>query len=315
MPPTVRSTVGSNGHASGRPDGDAVLRILGRAGSATSWPLPVGRRVTLPGRGTTFVRELAGPPGAPTLLLLHGWMASGGLNWFQTFEALSREYRVVAPDLRGHGRGLRSARHVRLADCADDMAALLDVLGTGPVIAAGYSMGGPVAKLFWRRHPEQVSGLVLCATAARLSRSPNDRISDAVLAVTAAAARVTERGAAVPAAGARLLRRARAVRPATFLEWAAAEMRRHDVRMLIEAGRSTSRFDATRWLGEIDVPTAVLVTTRDQLVAPRAQMALAEAVPGAEVTEVAAGHIACARPSFVIPLLEACRGVAERAAS
>ncbi len=68
-------------------------------------PIPLGRRVSLPGRGTTFVREVAGPPGAPTLLLLHGWVASGGLNWFRAFETLGTEFHILAPDLRGHARG------------------------------------------------------------------------------------------------------------------------------------------------------------------------------------------------------------------
>ena len=132
-------------------------------------PVPLGRRVELPGRGTTFVREVPGPPGAPTVLLLHGWIASGGLNWFQAFEPLSEHFRVVAPDLRGHGRGIRSRRRFRLADCADDVAALLDELGdVGPVIAVGYSMGGPVAQLLWKRHPERVRGLVICATGPTL---------------------------------------------------------------------------------------------------------------------------------------------------
>jgi len=107
--------------------------------------VPLGRRVELPGRGRTFVRDVEGPPGAPALILLHGWMASGGLNWYQVFEPASRHFRVIAPDLRGHGRGLRSRRRFRLADCADDVAALMDELHVESAVVAGYSMGGPVA--------------------------------------------------------------------------------------------------------------------------------------------------------------------------
>lgn len=292
--------------------GDAVpapvVREDGRPGPA----VPLGRRIRLPDRGTTFVREVAGPPGAPTLVLLHGFMASGGLNWFRTFDDLRQEFHVVAPDLRGHARGIRSSRHMRLADCADDVAALVDELGLGKVIVAGYSMGGPVAQLLWRRHPDKVAGLVLCATAPAFSFG-SQRLTDAYLASLAGLTRVTERLAAVPAAGANVLRRLRADRPAGFLEWAAEEMRRHDVRMLTEAARSITRFDATAWIGEVDVPTAVLRTNRDRLVDPDRQTALVTTIPGARLVEHDEGHFACARPAFAAPVLAACRDVAWRA--
>jgi 3-oxoadipate enol-lactonase len=294
--------------------GDAVpgpvLRDDGRIGPA----VPLGRRVRLAGRGTTFVREIAGPPGAPTLVLLHGFMASGGLNWFRTFDALSREFHVVAPDLRGHARGIRSRQSMRLADCADDVAALVGELGAGKAIVAGYSMGGPVAQLLWRRHPETVAGLVLCATAAEFPAGSR-RVTDAYLASLGGLARVTGQLAAVPAAGASLLRRVRAERPAGFLEWAAGEMRRHDVRMLTEAARSMTRYDCRSWLGEIDVPTVVLRTNRDQVVDPRRQTALAKGIPSARLVEHDGGHIACARATFTEPLLNACRDVAWRASA
>jgi len=54
-------------------------------------------------------------------------------------------------DHRGHGRGIRSAKPFRLADCADDVAALADRLGIETFIPVGYSMGGTVAQLMWRR--------------------------------------------------------------------------------------------------------------------------------------------------------------------
>ena len=75
----------------------------------------------------------------------------------------------MALDQRGHGRGIRSLRPFRLQDCADDVIALADVLDVDRVIPVGYSMGGPVALLAARRHPDRVPGIVLCATSARFS--------------------------------------------------------------------------------------------------------------------------------------------------
>src|SRR5688500_434377 len=88
--------------------------------------VPPGRRVLLPGRGTTFVRELPGPPGAATVMLLHGWTATADLNWLPSYGPLSQHFHVIALDHRGHGRGIRSNRAFRLADCADDAVALAD---------------------------------------------------------------------------------------------------------------------------------------------------------------------------------------------
>ncbi|MFA5774799.1 MAG: alpha/beta fold hydrolase, partial [Ilumatobacteraceae bacterium] len=82
--------------------------------------LPRGYQLDLPGRGRTFIRDVEGPPGSPVLMLLHGWTATADLNWFTCFEALSEHFRIIAPDLRGHGRGIRHKRLFRLEDCADD---------------------------------------------------------------------------------------------------------------------------------------------------------------------------------------------------
>ncbi len=294
--------------------GDTVpgpaIREDGRIGPA----LPYGRHIPLAGRGTTFVREIAGPPGAPTLVLLHGFMASGGLNWFRTFEALSQDFHVVAPDLRGHARGIRSRRHMRLSDCADDVAALVDELGLDKVIAAGYSMGGPVAQLLWRRHPDKVAGLVLCATAPAF-RMGSGRVTDAYLASLAGLTRVAGHLVAGPALGASVLHQMRADRPTGFLQWAAEEMRRHDVRMLTEATRSITRFDSRGWIGNVEVPTAVLRTNRDHLVEPALQTTLVTHIRGAHLFEHDDGHMACARARFTAPMLDACRDVAWRASA
>ena len=101
--------------------------------------VPRGRQLDLPGRGTTWVRETPGPPGARSVVLLHGLAATGGLNWVGTFEVLAEHFRVIALDHRGHGRGIRT-RHFKLEDCADDVAALVEQLGLEAPLLVGYSI-------------------------------------------------------------------------------------------------------------------------------------------------------------------------------
>jgi 3-oxoadipate enol-lactonase len=271
-------------------------------------PVPLGRRLELPRRGTTFLRELPGPSGAPTLLLLHGWVATGGLNWFHNFEPLSQHFRVIAPDLRGHGRGLRNRSVFRLAECADDCAATIVELDTGPVIAVGYSMGGPIAQLLWRRHRDLVDGLVLCATTAGFFPERRARLLfQAAMLATVATARAGVHTGVLSALPLVPL-------PSGGLSgWAAGEMRRHDWRMIVEAGHSICTYHAGRWIGEIDVPTAVICTTEDRGVSPSLQVATAEAIPRARLYPIADGHLACASPRFTEPLLTACTDVADRA--
>jgi 3-oxoadipate enol-lactonase len=263
--------------------------------------LPPGRQIELPGRGRTFVRELSGPAGAPTILLLHGWTASADLNWFRCYSSLGRSYRVVALDHRGHGRGIRSRRPFRLRDCADDAAALVDELGVGPVIPVGYSMGGPVASLLWRRHPEAVRGLVLCATARTFAARPQERVSFAALGGLALAAR------AVPdAMRRRLAQRFIGTRTddRSIEGWVVEEMHRNDWKAVLEAGNALGRFDARAWIGEVDVPAAVVVTTRDGVVHPARQLALARSIPGSSVFPVDGDHTVCVtNPGRFLPAL------------
>ena len=78
--------------------------------------VPAGRALELPGRGTIFIRELSGPPGAPPILLSHGVAATGGINWLTSFGPLTKYFRVVALDHRGHGRGIHPETRFRFVD-------------------------------------------------------------------------------------------------------------------------------------------------------------------------------------------------------
>src|SRR4051794_7036067 len=271
--------------------------------------LPPGRPVFLPGRGTTFARELPGPPGAPTVVLLHGWTATADLNWFPSYEALGRHFRVIALDHRGHGRGIRSRRPFRLSDCADDAVALARELGVERFVAVGYSMGGPIAQLTWKRHRDVVSGLVLCATATRFAPSnPRTQALFGGMYGLSVAARLTP-----PAIRRRVMEDVvtRRVAGSDLGDWAGVELRRNDPASLLQAGAAIGRFDSREWIGEVDVPTAVVVTKDDQLVHTHRQVALAKAIPRSMVFEVHGGHAVCVeRPSAFVPVLvKACRAV------
>jgi pimeloyl-ACP methyl ester carboxylesterase len=278
--------------------------------------LPPGRVIDLPGRGTTFIREVQGPRLAPMLILLHGLTASADLNWFTSFAALGRHYRVVALDQRGHGRGITlRGRRFRLEDCADDVAALADELGVRQFVPVGYSMGGAVAQLVAHRHGDRVAGLVLCATSGSFSSGrPESRLAFGALAGMSAAVRLTPLAVRRQIAGAFLRDRSS---DSGIARWARTEMMRNDPAAVLQAAGALGRFRSRDWLGAVDVPAAVVVTTHDRLVSPMRQFRLAESLPNATVHPVAGDHGVCvAQPRlFVNALLDACASVAARAPS
>jgi 3-oxoadipate enol-lactonase len=267
--------------------------------------LPPGRIVSVRGRGRFFVRDVAGPPGAPALFLLHGWTATADLNWFPVFGALGEHYRVVAFDHRGHGRGLRSRRRFRLVDCADDVVAVADALGIDRLVPVGYSMGGPIATLVWHRHPGRVQGLVLCATACRFGTSRLVRAQLAMFGPAAVSARMLPRRVAQPLYNRMIWSRTRdsGLRP-----WVVQEILSGEPRLVLEAGAALRRFDSRRWIGEIDVPTAVVVVDGDEIVPTADQDEMATALPNAHVVHIEGGHDVCVRHPrrFTRAVLAAC---------
>lgn len=281
--------------------------------------LPPGRIVHVPGCGEFFVRDTgdpeAAPPDSPTIVLLHGWMFSADVCWFTCYEELARYGRVIAPDHRGHGRGLRPTQPFRLADVADDVAALLRHLDVRSAVVVGYSMGGTIAQLFWQRHPELVRGLVLAATSASFSVDARDRWVWRGMGLLQLILRVLPRDLWERAAYAqaksksrmRLSRLISADTPAEVIEllpWITGEMSRGSADDVAEAGREMGRFDARGWLGSVDVPTAVLITAGDGLVPADNQRDLASRVPDCYVEELAIDHDGVvARPDVFLPAL------------
>ena len=265
----------------------------------------------LEGRGRIRVVEYKGPEGAPTLILLHGLAATGALNWLTAFSDLAERYHVVAVDHRGHGYGIPT-RRFRLRDCADDVVAVADALGIREFIAVGYSMGGPIAKLCWSRHPARVRGLVLCATAKHFTPQQYPVLTRAILPGAVLGARMAPK----LVLGQIIEGMVRDIQSSKIRDYVRKEMSGADPAALAQATRAVIRFSSRNWVSNIAVPTAVVVTTRDKIVPTRRQYALAAAIPGAKQFEVDGDHFACAdrQSDFVPELLAACDHVNAAAA-
>ena len=272
--------------------------------------LPVTRLAELPGRGITRVWECAGPPGAETLILIHGVTFTAELNWARVFAPLAQHFRVIALDLRGHGDGISAEPRFRLEDCADDVAALAGALGVGRFVVVGYSMGGMVAQLLYRRHASLLSGLVLCATARNVLGSPAERLAALTLPTTAAALRWNPllRPLSAEILGMALI--GPVDDPATA-RWARAQLRRTTLATAISAIQAVCEFTSHTWIGQVNIPAAVVVTARDRVVPVSRQLKLARAIPGASVHEIDADHAVCvtAPQAFTPVLLQACWSV------
>jgi pimeloyl-ACP methyl ester carboxylesterase len=265
----------------------------------------IDHEIDLPGRGRTRVRDVPGPAGAPALLLLHGLGATGRLNWGRCYRPLSEHFRVLSLDHRGHGSGVRT-RRFRLEDCADDAVHAAEARGVSHFIAVGYSMGGPIASLTWRRHPERVTGLVLCATSRHFVAPQIAAFARATLPFAAATARLVPGRVHSHMLG----RMLRGIEHAGMRERVKEELSGHDPATLVQAVDALTRFSSHDWIGDIAVPTSVVVTTRDELVNPSRQYKLAEAIPGARVFEIDGDHNACvAHPGFAACLVQACRAL------
>jgi 2-succinyl-6-hydroxy-2,4-cyclohexadiene-1-carboxylate synthase len=116
----------------------------------------------------------------PTLVLCHGYTGSS-LDFVLQVDALAEEThrRVVTLDLRGHGQspqyGDLESYSIQLL--ADDLIALLDKVGNGPVDLLGHSMGGQVALHTVLQRPDLINSLILMDTSAWSFKQPDEGIA------------------------------------------------------------------------------------------------------------------------------------------
>lgn len=117
---------------------------------------------------TLPLARVLGLDDAPPVLLLHGFLGRGA-DWYAVAHRLARRFRLLTPDLPGHGRALRLPDAAYTMDgAADALVVTLDAADVARAAVVGYSMGGRLALHLALRHPERVARLVLLGASPGL---------------------------------------------------------------------------------------------------------------------------------------------------
>ena len=221
----------------------------------------------------------------PAILLVHGYPLDGAM-WSGVARALSARFRVLKPDLPGRGE-TPSASDGTIEGYADFMAAILDTLPGGAGLA-GFSMGGYAALALARRRPQTLRALALVDTRASADDETGRAKRDEAIATVRASGVAPIVEAMLPRllAPESLSNRDLVERARRIMSRQKAETVEADLRAMRD------RPDARPFLGEIRIPTLVLVGERDTLTPPADSEAMAAAIPGARlVTVPGAGHL------------------------
>lgn len=213
--------------------------------------------------------------GAPPLVLVHG---AGGstATWLRQLEGLADAATVIALDLPGHGGSGGDGCRV-VGDYAAVVGAFIAALGRGRVVLGGHSMGGAIAQTVALAAPELLHGIVLVGTGARLRVFPElfERMAKDYAEGVDFVTRYAWSPSSDPAlrdAGRRALL---------------------ETRPAVTVGDFTGcdGFDVMGRVGEIRLPTLVVVGEDDQLTPPKYAEFLARAIPGARLARIeGAGH-------------------------
>jgi pimeloyl-ACP methyl ester carboxylesterase len=116
-------------------------------------------------RGGVALRYTDTGAGDPPLLFIHGWCCDQ-THWRGQLPVFSRDHRVVALDLRGHGASDKPDQDYTIDGFVDDAAWLTAELGLERPVIAGHSMGGVIALNFVRKHPEAARAAVMADAPA-----------------------------------------------------------------------------------------------------------------------------------------------------
>ncbi len=246
-------------------------------------------------------------PGKPTIVLLHGLAQPSSFAWCHSFQGLEAHYNVIAPDLPGHGRSDAPRSAFRLLDATDAVAQLIEELGLGSVIVAGYSLGGVIAQYLGALHPDKVAGLVLSGTGYGGRTNGMWRLARPLINLAVGA---VGSGYAVH----KLVKGPSRELPEdlehnifeSVENWMRSEIAGHNYKAIAEASRELLVYDTREHLPYVEAPTSVLITTTDEAFSRVVQEEMAALIPRSSTSYYQGGHLSCLTGHFHQEFVEIC---------
>ncbi len=237
-----------------------------------------------------LAHDIAGPPDGPPLLLAHAIGMTREM-WAPQVDRLAREWRVIVPDLRGHGDSPVPTGPYRIEDHARDLLLLLDRLAIWRASLCGLSMGGMAALLTAALAPERVDRVVAMAVVAK-PESPSAWIERAAAVRGGGTAAITE----LVASRWGYLDRAPAIR--AFVEGQLRDTPDEGYAACCEA---IAAMDLGPALPRVAAPTLVLTGAVDPAAPPGAAAGIVQSIPGARcvVVDDAAHLVSMEQPEAV----------------
>ena len=225
----------------------------------------------------------------PDVVLLHPFPAHRGV-WMPVAEALASRYRLILPDLRGHGESQPGAGPATMSKHAADLARVCDDAGVTKAVFAGNSIGGYIVFEFWRQNRARVKALALCDTRAQADSA------EGRTARLKSVEDVEKHGpdAFIEANLDKLLGESTRRNRPDIVDAACAMMRRMTVAGIAAVQRGMAeRPDSVATLATVDVPTLLLVGNEDTVTPMSDAELMRSHIRGSSLTVIPkAGHYA-----------------------
>lgn len=217
------------------------------------------------------------------VVLVHGWCMSSAV-WKYQFDGLSASMRLLAPDLRGHGRSRQISGGLNFEVFSTDLIDLLDALDISKVVLVGWSMGAQIALQAFAGLSDRLAGMVLVSATPRFTAS--DDFPYAVSCNEAGGMRLkvqrnTQR--ALDGFYSRLFAEGelKSHTSGAEIKQLLSTVASPDTAAVLDALDALARTDMRGLLTTITVPTLIVNGAQDRICLPQASNYLKEHIPGA----------------------------------